>query len=522
MKAQTQSENLRSALNAWTEEMGSARVVLQSKDMKKYEQNTLGISRHVPVCLKPADVPQLIQIVKIAQTWKIPVYPISTGKNWGYGCASPVEEGCAIIDLSGMNQILKFDEELGLVTLQPGVTQQQLQNYLNEHHIPYMVPTTGAGPSASLLGNALERGYGLTPHADHFGAVTSIEAVLPNGQIYRSALSELGGAEVDQVFKWGLGPYLDGIFSQGNFGIVTQATIALARRPSHIQGVIFTVKNDRDLEAAVLRLRKLAQTLGSNISNFNLIQGARIQAISPYAPKAAWIGIGAIYGEKPLVKASRKIIVETIRPCASRIFFFDKALILRIIKTIAFLSPIARRRLKSLAESLEQMLAVLSGIPTEAALPSVYANPQAAGTEKNLNPSKDGCGLFWYSPLIPMKPDAVRRCVSMVQETCAQFGIPCMITLTAISDKCFDSTLPILFDRADEAARKNAAACYEALFDAGKKLGFVPYRVGIQSMSKVVDETKPFWQVVRAFKEALDPNHILAPGRYAPRPMKPG
>jgi hypothetical protein len=50
--------------------------------------------------------------------------------------------------------------------------------------LPFLVPVTGAGPNCSLLGNALERGDGVVPHADHFGAVTALAAVLPDGEMY--------------------------------------------------------------------------------------------------------------------------------------------------------------------------------------------------------------------------------------------------------------------------------------------------------------------------------------------------
>ena len=36
-----------------------------------------------------------------------------------------------------------------------------------KHGNLHMVPTTGAGPHASVLGNACERGYGITPDTDH-------------------------------------------------------------------------------------------------------------------------------------------------------------------------------------------------------------------------------------------------------------------------------------------------------------------------------------------------------------------
>ena len=86
-----------------------------------------------------------------------------------------------------------------MVTVQPGVTQGALREYLDRHDLPFLVPVTGAGPTCSILGNALERGYGITPYADHFASLMSVNAVLADGTQYRSPLSEMGGEQVDRV-----------------------------------------------------------------------------------------------------------------------------------------------------------------------------------------------------------------------------------------------------------------------------------------------------------------------------------
>src|SRR5262249_56987597 len=109
----------------------------------------------------------------------------------------------------------------------------------------------GAGPDCSIVGNALERGYGITPLTDHFGAVLSLEAVLPDGRLYRSSLAALGAEAADRVFKWGVGPYLDGLFAQSGFGIVTSMTIALARRPQAIRAVTVGLRSDDELPKAI-------------------------------------------------------------------------------------------------------------------------------------------------------------------------------------------------------------------------------------------------------------------------------
>ncbi len=107
--------------------------------------------------------------MRIAQRQGIAIYPISTGRNWGYGTSLPAQDDCVILDLSRLQKIHHFDAELGVVTLEPGVTQGMLAAYLYAGNHPFMVPVTGAGPQCSLVGNALERGYGITPHTDHWG-----------------------------------------------------------------------------------------------------------------------------------------------------------------------------------------------------------------------------------------------------------------------------------------------------------------------------------------------------------------
>ena len=42
---------------------------------------------------------------------------------------------------------------------------------------------------------------------------------------YRTALRETGGDELARLFKWGIGPYATGLFTQSGFGIVTRMSI---------------------------------------------------------------------------------------------------------------------------------------------------------------------------------------------------------------------------------------------------------------------------------------------------------
>lgn len=132
-----------------------------------------------------------------------------------------------------------------------------------------------------------------------------------------------------------------------------------------------------------------------------------------------------------------------------------------------------------------------------------------------MDPARDGCGLIWYSPLVPMKPERVRVFVEMVKRVCIEHRVNPLITLTSISDRCFDSTIPLLFDRKSRAEAERTQACYDALFVAGQKEGFIPYRIGIQSMHLLPTHAGRYMALADRIKSALDPDNIMALGRYS-------
>lgn len=533
-----QRPDLQAALSEWRQTLGDARVLAGEQAARRYGPDTTAVVREIPAALLPATVEEIVALVTTAGKYQIPLYPISKGNNWGYGSANPVVDGCVIVDLSTMNRILDLDADTGVLTVEPGVTQQQLRDYLDRHHLPFLVPVHGGGPDCSLVGNALERGYGITPYADHFGAVMALEAVLPNGEIYRSPLSELGGVTVDRSFKWGFGPYLDGLFTQGNFGIVTQMTLALAPIPEHIRAFFFGLARDEELEPAVDCIRATLREVGMITGSINLMNARRVLSMmEPYPfdrtppggiiPPAVlqemarrnqvmtWMGVGAIYGNARLVKATRAVIRRTLRPVARRLTFLSPSLVSQVLRWINRL-PGQGGRLGNFVGTLHKTLQLMAGNPSEIALPLAYWKSGTQPADGSpLNPARDGCGLIWYAPLVPMKPERVRCYVEMVKTVCTDHGIEPLITLTSLSDRCYDSTIPLLFDRRSAAETERAHACYAALFTAGRQEGFLPYRTSVQSMHLFTDPALACWRLTRQLKQAVDPQHILAPGRYA-------
>jgi 4-cresol dehydrogenase (hydroxylating) len=72
------------------------------------------------IAVAPSSVEQVQAIVVTANKYKIPLYPISTGKNLGYGGSAPNYSGSVIVDLKRMNKIIEVDDKRNYCIVEPG------------------------------------------------------------------------------------------------------------------------------------------------------------------------------------------------------------------------------------------------------------------------------------------------------------------------------------------------------------------------------------------------------------------
>jgi 4-cresol dehydrogenase (hydroxylating) flavoprotein subunit len=199
----------------------------------------------------PADTAQVQAVVRIANEYGIPLSPISTGKNNGYGGAAPRLTGSVVVNTGArMRRILEVNERFGYALLEPGVTYFQLYEHLQTTGSGLMLdcPDLGWG---SVVGNTLDRGVGYTPYGDHFMWQTGLEVVLPEGDVLRTGMGAVPGSNSWQLFPYGFGPYPDGMFTQSNLGIVTKMGIALMQRPPASMSYLITFEHEDDLARIV-------------------------------------------------------------------------------------------------------------------------------------------------------------------------------------------------------------------------------------------------------------------------------
>ncbi|HXR52215.1 MAG TPA: FAD-dependent oxidoreductase, partial [Steroidobacteraceae bacterium] len=152
------------ALKALAGVVGSEWVLSTDQDRDTYlDHFAVDESAHASAAaVAPLTAEQVVEVVKVANTHKLPLWPISRGKNFGYGGAAPLLKGSVVLDLSRMKKI-EFDAENGVALVEPGVGFYDLYDYIQQHKLPYWTSVPG-NSWGSVIGNALDRGVGYTTY----------------------------------------------------------------------------------------------------------------------------------------------------------------------------------------------------------------------------------------------------------------------------------------------------------------------------------------------------------------------
>lgn len=525
---------LNQVVQEWQEALGREFVCSGGAPVKEAETATFRTHQKIPVILRPQTREQVSKLMCIANRYRVPVYPVSSGKNWGYGSRVPVVTGCALADLSGLKRIVDFNEELGYVTVEPGVTQQDLYDLLRARNSKLWMDATGSSPNCSLIGNAMERGFGHTPYGDHFAQVCALEVVLPNGEIIRTGFAGKRSARAGKVYRWGAGPSLDGIFSQSNFGIVTEMTIWLMPAPEYFQAFFFQSDREDGIGEIVDALRPLRMdgTLRSAVhiaNDYKVLGGIqqfppgerepltpeRMRELRKQLKFTRWSGSGALYGTRAQVAETRRLLRKALKGATSKLQFLDDRMLRVAAKFTGVYRMLTGLDLTRTLELVKPVYGLLQGIPTQQPLGSAYWRKKMP-VPADPDPDRDGCGLIWTAPVAPMDGDEAKHLCSLAETRLLAHGFEPMISLTLLTERAIACVISITYDRGKPGEDQKAMDCYLNLEEELEREGYYSYRRATPALP-APSSACAYGKVLRNIKAALDPNDILAPGRYVPR-----
>lgn len=525
------------AIDALIAALGGDNVVLDQSELQRYQQATFNFTNPVPAVVRPANVAEVQSCLRIANEFKVPLYPISTGLNIGYGSTVPPRPGCIIMELKRLDRIVEYNADLGYVRVQPGVTQQQLYDYLQSVNAPYWLDVTGSSPRHSLIGNIAERGFGHTPFADHFANIGGFQVVLPDGELLTTGFGQFENAKATGVYRWGVGPHYDGLFTQSNLGVIVEATIYLMPAPEYMQFFSCRIEREEDLPALIELLRPLrldgtiksAMHIGNDYKMVSAIQGYPWQQANGVTPLpdavlnakvrewdcGPWNVSGAIYGSRATVADARKRIKKRLQGKVTRLRFVDQQLLAlaeRFAKPYQMLTGV---RLADVLKVLKPVFGMTRGIPSAAMMASNYWRkknyPQASA---DLSPEQDNCGVMWLAPVAPTSGAHTAAIWAIVKNTMLRYGFEPSVSITLINERSIDCVINLSFDRDIPGEDERAMACHDDMLHQFCAAGYYPYRLGVQAMAKMPPGADTYQRFITGIKNTLDPNGILSPGRY--------
>jgi 4-cresol dehydrogenase (hydroxylating) len=511
-----------------------AKVLSRDEAAFQYGADT-GASHRLPagaIIIKEVDAIQ--DVLALANEFKVPLWPISGGRNFGYGTSLPVDNRSFIVDLSQLRRVY-IDLNSSTALIEPGVTQADLHAAIKKSGADLLVPTTGVGPNGNILGNALDGGYGLTPIADHFNAICELEGFWGNGTEFRHTYQDLGCAEMAKRWNAGTGYSWAGLLRQGSFGIVTKARVQLARSPEATRILVFEWKTNEAFIGSQTDLNKLTEDI-PGIGGIIMMNDCRILSTQVDTPLAsplkgderadylkklakerkisAWTGLGTLYGSRAAVAGSVKDIRRRLKNCRVWSFSPDEIRLLQQLQT--YLPSWGFASLRRHFGALVNTLGTVEGYPIVAFLKIAYAlDPTAKKLDVTSHPAKDGAGILWYAPLVPFTAEEVERYRTVMSKCLTDNGFDPLLAVTSRSSRTLSGTIPVLFDRKNPTDVARAKKCYRELVKTGLENGWPPYRLGVDYMDMIAcPADSPSAQVQRLLKKALDENEVIASGRY--------
>lgn len=537
-------------ISVLTKIVGIDHVIINDNQLTAYNQGTFPSKHANTLVVKPRDNEEIIDILSAIHEYntaqnspenKTAIYTVSSGKNWGYSAQEPSFNNAILLKLSRIKAIEDYDNKQGTITISAGVTQQELYNFLQDQGGKFWMDATGSSPHCSIIGNTLERGFGHTTYGDHFDKVCSFEVILADGSIINTGFKQFSKNGVTPIaancYKWGIGPYVDGLFTQSNFGIVTKMTIWLMPKPEHFEAFFISIKDDKKLPVLIDALQPLKLNgvikSAAHIGNDH----KAIQALSFYPWKKAkglvplpdklkeqlkkqfminsWSVSGAFYGTKAEVKVWKKLLKSAVKGIADDVKFIDELMLNIAIKMKSVLSFFTPIDFNTNVPLLEKIFRLKQGVPTNYFIPSSYwrkKNPPVLN--ENIDPTKDNVGLLWLAPIAPIDGKHVKIMSDIIHDIQIKYGFEPGLSITLLTERTLDCVISLVYDRDIEGEDEKALTCHDELFEKLTDKGYFPYRLSSHAHDAYEKIDSSLLPQLKKIKQVLDKENILSPKKY--------
>lgn len=530
------SEDFALALAAFKEAVGEDQVYTSDEDIALYQDAYdvlwgLPGQRHVSAAVAPASVEQVQKVVVAANRYRIPIYPISTGMDLGYGGSAPNLSGGVVLDLKRMNKVIEVDDQRHFAIVEPGVSYFDLYRYIQDRGLKVLIdcPDPGWG---SPVGNSLDHGVGYTwyGYRDHFYSHCGMEVVLANGELIRTGMGALPGSKTWAEYRYGVGPYVDGLFSQSGFGVVTKMGFHLFPQPEAYRSGTVLVPKRLDLIRLVQEVNYLEHSgiisqpeYGSPLRAIAAEPAVQAMLKKPGGPTDAQLDELASQHRLASWSCTLQFFGSLATTLAN--WNYAKERLKSAIPTATFTDGVTHRFPLGADEKAQVPHKPSLGIP----------NLEAFRGRSPRNPRPTD-GHVWFSPVIPKTGEAVLEAQRAFGEAVRGLDLPTFGGGRSAYSP-FDAPATWMFrafvflsgwpaSRSDPEQNKKVYDIMMKLIQVAADHGWGEYRTPPAFQDAVVKaysfNKHSLLRFQQQLKDAADPNGILSAGRYGlwPRHMR--
>lgn len=459
----------------------SDRILTEEEVLKPYSFDMTEAEPAMPdAVVFPLTTEEIVTVVKMANEEKCPIIPCVARTN--LGALTIPTRGGVILDLSRMNKILKVNRDEMYVVIEPGVTFQQIRDYLDANHPDLRFSYPLSPPWTSITANALLQG--LANLSFRGGTmdqwVNAMEVVLPTGDVIKTGSASL----VDNW--WGRGPVPDlaGLFFgwQGTTGICTKMAMELyPKLPFNERGFILCYR----LEDGFDLMRRFSRTLlfddigGLSWPTGKMLFGLREGLVKAPDEPEFFVYLDYSGNSQAEMNAKKKTIKSVLKDAGKNGVAFEMPI---KVETLVRVNP-SFAKLAEFPTTLDFLLETEAG------------------------------GLTWVGTYGPTQhwSEVCRRCHEIQQEA----GFPPVLVSRPMKLGHYGVARFIqIFRKNDPAHRKLVREVNMRIAKVALDLGYIPYKAPEWAAEMFVERwDKGYRELMVKIKNLLDPNGIMNPGK---------
>jgi glycolate oxidase len=216
-------------------------VIHAESEVRAYECDALSAYRCPPLCaVLPASTEEVAATLRVCHEMGVPVVPRGSGTSLAGG-ALPTAD-CVILGVARLNGVLETNYKDRYIRVQSGRTNLSVTGAVEAEDFFY-APDPSSQLACAIAGNIAMNSGGA--HCLKYGVTTNnllgVKMVLMDGTI-----TDIGGAHLDAA-----GLDLLGLIcgSEGQLGVVTEATLRILRKPEGARPVLMAF-NDNEVAGA--------------------------------------------------------------------------------------------------------------------------------------------------------------------------------------------------------------------------------------------------------------------------------